>query len=60
MGAMTAIRIRAIRRQMGWSREDLARLLGVSVACIGRVERGEQELDKDMQVHLEAALGSNM
>ena len=44
MGARDAVRLKAIRRQMRWSRKDLARLLGVSVACIGRVERGVQEL----------------
>lgn len=60
MGARDAVRLKAIRRQMGWSRKDLARLLGVSVACIGRVERGEQDMGKDMQDHLNAALGHNM
>ena len=56
MGAMTAIRIRAIRRQMGWSREDLARLLAVPKDHIMRVERGQQELTDDMARRLDKAL----
>lgn len=57
MGARDAIRMRAIRRQMGWSRKELARLLGVSVACIGRMERGEEDPTEDMASRMTAAVG---
>lgn len=55
----TAIVVRAIRRQMGWSRQEMARVMGVSVACLVRVERGEQELDKDAAVRLCEATGAD-
>ena len=41
---MQAIVIRAIRRQKGWTRKDMARVLGVSMACVGRVVGGEELL----------------
>lgn len=57
---MVAIVIRAIRRQKGWSRKDLAEILGVSAAYIGRVERGEQKLDEDVAKRLSEATGAKM
>ena len=45
---MIAIVVRAIRRQKGWDRKQMAKILGVSAAYIGRVERGEQKLDEKM------------
>lgn len=44
---MQAIMIRAIRRQKGWTRKDMARVLGVSMACVGRVERWEELLKEN-------------
>ena len=56
MGAHDAIRIRSIRRQMGWTRGDLARLLAIPVACVARIERGQQELTADAIKRLQSVL----
>ena len=58
MGAREAVRLKAIRRQMGWTRKEAARILCVSIACILRVERAEQDIDKDMRVRLQAVTGA--
>ena len=60
MGARDAVRLKAIRRQMGWTREDAARILCVSIACISRVERAEQDMGKDMRSRLQAVTGAKM
>ena len=57
---MIAIVVRAIRRQKGWSRKDLAEILGVSAAYIGRVERGEQELGIEVSEKFCKATGAKM
>ena len=56
----TAIVVRAIRRQMGWTRKDLARMLGFSVAYVERVERGEQELCAKAAARLCEATGTEL
>ena len=56
----TAVIVRAIRRQMGWARKDMARVMGVSVACVGRVERGEQKLEEDAAKRLCALAGAKL
>lgn len=57
---MQAIVIRAIRRQKGWTRQDMARVLGVSVACVGRVERGKELLMEESLRRLQAATGAKI
>ena len=57
---MQAIVIRAIRRQMEWTRKDMARLLGVSAACVGRVERGEELLKEEPLRRLQEATGAKI
>ena len=57
---MQAIVIRAIRRQKGWMRKDMARVLGVSMACVGRVERGEELLKEAPLRRLQAATGAKI
>ena len=57
---MQAIVIRAIRRQKGWTRQDMARVLGVSVACVGRVERGKEFLMEESLRRLQAATGAKI
>lgn len=52
---MQAIVIRAIRRQMEWTRKDMAIVLGVSMACVGRVERGEELLKEESLRRLQEA-----
>ena len=55
-----AVKVKAIRRQMGWTRKELARMLGVSAAFVGRVERGEAEMGKDTLRRLEAATSAKL
>lgn len=50
-----AVIVRAIRRQMGLSRKDMARVMGVSVASVDRIERGEQKMGEDAAERLRAA-----
>ena len=57
---MQAIVIRAIRRQNGWTRKDMAQVLGVSVACVGRVERGEEMLREEPLRRLQEATGAKI
>jgi transcriptional regulator with XRE-family HTH domain len=57
---MVAIIVRAIRRQKGWDRKQMAKILGVSAAYIGRVERGEQQLDEDVAKRLDEATGAKL
>ena len=54
---MQEIVIRAIRRQNGWTRKDMARVMGVSTACLGRVERGEELLRKEPLRRLQETTG---
>ena len=56
----TAMIVRAIRRQMGWTRKDMARVMGVSVACVGRVERGEELLKEESLRRLQEATGAKL
>ena len=56
----TAIIVRAIRRQMGWTRKDIARVMGVSVACVGRIERGEQKMGEDSAERLQTSTGAKL
>ena len=55
---MQAIMIRAIRRQKGWTRKEMALVLGVSMACVCRVERGEELLKEAPLRRLQEAIGS--
>lgn len=57
---MQAIMIRAIRRQKRWTRKDMALLLGVSVTCVGRVERGEELLKEEPLRRLQEATGGKI
>ena len=57
---MQAIVIRAIRRQKGWTRKDMASVLGVSMACVGRVERGEESLKEESLRRLQEATGAQI
>lgn len=57
---MVAIMVRAIRRQKGWDRKQMAKILGVSAAYIGRVERVEQKLDEDVAKRLDEATGAKL
>jgi ribosome-binding protein aMBF1 (putative translation factor) len=60
MKVRSPIVLRAIRRQNGWSRNVLARMLGVSARRMGRVERCEEDMTEDMLRRLEAAVGAKL
>ena len=57
---MQAIVIRAIRRQNGWTRKEMAQVLGVSVSCVSRVERGEELLKQDPLRRLQETTGAKI
>lgn len=40
---MLGPRIAALRREMGWSQSELARLLGISPSAVGMYEQGRRE-----------------
>ena len=60
MKVRSPIILRAIRRQNGWSRKELAQILGISVRRMGRVERCEEDMTEDMLRLLEAAVGAKL
>ncbi len=41
-----ALRIRAFRKLKGFTQDEMAELLGVSIAIIGSIERGTRKPDK--------------
>jgi transcriptional regulator with XRE-family HTH domain len=49
-------RVREIRRQRGWSQEDLAAQCGLDRTYIGGVERGERNISIDNICRIAAAL----
>ena len=50
-------RLRALRREHGWSQRRAAAEAGVSVALLGRLERGEGKPSLSVLVGLARALG---
>ena len=57
---MVAIAVRAIRRQMGWTREHAAQVMGISVNRLRCIERGQKHLDKEAAEKLCEATGAKM
>lgn len=55
---MVAIAVRAIRRQMGWTREHAAQVMGISVNRLRCIERGQKPLDKEAEERLCEATGA--
>src|ERR671933_40195 len=49
-------RLRALRKQKGFSQERLGRRSGLSGKFIGEVERGEKSISVDSLYHIAAAL----
>jgi transcriptional regulator with XRE-family HTH domain len=43
--AMTGAQLKAIRQELQWTRERLARFLGVSPVCLAQLERGTRPID---------------
>ena len=52
-------RIRALRRQRGWSQEQLGELVHFSQSKISKIERGDWDSLSDLKL-LAAALGVNI
>jgi len=52
--------IRNLRRDRGWSQEDLADNSGVHRTYIGAIERGEQNVSIDNIIKLAKALGISL
>jgi len=52
-----AMRLRAFRKLKGHTQADLARILGISIAVLGSIERGARKPDARMIQRISAALG---
>jgi transcriptional regulator with XRE-family HTH domain len=51
-----ALRIRAFRKLKGYTQEEMAQLLEVSIAIIGSIERGTRKPDKQILQKIAAVL----
>ncbi|PYZ91576.1 transcriptional regulator [Salipaludibacillus keqinensis] len=49
-------RIRAFRKLKGYTQEDLARSVGVSVSVLGEIERGTRKPGEDLLKRVTSAL----
>ncbi|MDF2714762.1 MAG: Xre family transcriptional regulator [Paenibacillus sp.] len=54
-----AQRIRAFRKLKGYTQDELAQRLGVSIAVLGSVERGTRKADGKLLNKIAEALGIN-
>lgn len=52
-----AQRVRAFRKLKGYTQQELAKELGVSVAVLGSLERGTRKPDKRLLTSISATLG---
>ncbi|GKU77040.1 helix-turn-helix domain-containing protein [Paenibacillus sp. L3-i20] len=52
-----AQRVRAFRKLKGYTQQELARELGVSVAVLGSLERGTRKNDPKLLNHIAKTLG---
>lgn len=57
MEAVVRARLRALRRQRGWSLDDLAERAHLSASTISRIETGKRSIGLDVLVALAGALG---
>lgn len=51
-----ALRIRAFRKLKGYTQDEMAELLGVSIAIIGSIERGTRKPDKQILLKISEVL----
>lgn len=51
-----AQRVRAFRKLKGYTQQELAKVLGVSVAVLGSLERGTRKPDSKLLNHIAATL----
>ncbi|OBZ15455.1 MULTISPECIES: helix-turn-helix domain-containing protein [Bacillales] len=52
-----AQRVRAFRKLKGYTQQELAKVLGVSVAVLGSLERGTRKTDPKLLSHIAKTLG---
>lgn len=52
-----AQRVRAFRKLKGYTQQELAKELGVSVAVLGSLERGTRKTDPKLLNHIATTLG---
>ncbi|WP_337103185.1 helix-turn-helix domain-containing protein [Paenibacillus sp. YIM B09110] len=52
-----AQRVRAFRKLKGYTQQELAKVLGVSVAVLGSLERGTRKTDPKLLNHIASTLG---
>lgn len=52
-----AQRIRAFRKLKGYTQDELARKLGISIAVLGSVERGTRKADDKLIERIASTLG---
>lgn len=52
-----AQRVRAFRKLKGYTQQELAKELGVSVAVLGSLERGTRKTDPKLLNHIAKTLG---
>ncbi|NIK80119.1 transcriptional regulator with XRE-family HTH domain [Paenibacillus castaneae] len=52
-----AQRVRAFRKLKGYTQQELAKELGVSVAVLGSLERGTRKTDPKLLNHIARTLG---
>jgi len=57
METIVRARLRALRRQRGWSLDDLAERAHLSASTISRIETGKRSIGLDVLIALAAALG---
>jgi transcriptional regulator with XRE-family HTH domain len=55
-----ALRIRAFRKLKGYTQQELAERLGVSVAVLGAIERGTRRADSNILEKIADVLGVGM
>lgn len=55
-----ALRIRAFRKLKGYTQQELAEELGVSVAVLGAIERGTRRADSSILEKISATLDVGM
>ena len=54
--AALGARIKALRKQRGWSQEQLAERVGISTQYVSNIERGKENPTLDMLLRLAGAL----
>lgn len=57
MNVRAAVRIRGLRRQMGITQATFARMIGVTVESLSKIERGMKEIDEKLWVKIESVTG---